>query len=127
MSINRLRSPAHAVPPAPHVATEGTGTGRRMPSEPGASDALRTALTERPPQHAGEGGTPPRMALAKLLPVPPARTDNLIPDEVKAIAAKVCSDVTLRTTPSPESLKAATQIAWRGLTDLTREVSPSRR
>lgn len=127
MSINRLRSPAHAAPPAPHAATEGTGTGRRVPSEPAASDALRSALAERAPQHAGEGVTPPRMALAKLLPVPPARTSSLIHDEVKAIAAKVCSDVALQTTPLPASLEAATQIAWKGLTDLARDLLPSRR
>lgn len=128
MSINRLSSPVHAAPPAPHAATDGTGAEKRMPPAPGASDALRTALTERPQQqqHAGEAATPPRMALAKLLSVPPARTDSLVEDEVKAIAAKVCGDVTLRATHSAPALEAATRVAWKGLTDLTRDLSPGR-
>lgn len=125
MSINRLSSPVHVAPLASHAATDGAGAGRRMPPDPGASDALRTALTERPQQpHAGEAATPPRMALAKLLPVPPARTNGLVQDEVKAIAAKVCGDVTLRATYSAATLEAATQVAWKGLTDLTRDLSP---
>lgn len=126
MSINRLSRPVHAAP-APHVATDGTGAERRMPPAPGASDALRTALTERPQQrHAGEAAAPPRMALAKLTPVPPARTDSLVQDEVKAIVAEVCGDGRLRATHSVSNLKAATAVAWEGVMALARHLSPGR-
>jgi len=118
MSINGLRNPT-STPPPPHVAHGKPEAGTEAPAS-GVIDAHRTALPDRPPQHAGEAAASPRIVLSKLSTARTEPVADAPADAAQAIATKVIGEadsgkLVLLANHSSASLRAAASTAAKGL------------